>query len=87
MVWRFVDINDIVRVEDDLIVGGYEANRTAYIGRVKHERSLIVGKVFIEGAKGLWILTSSGEEVSYTKFDILTYNQQNCVCQQKPFRY
>lgn len=65
--------------ECDQIIGGYEIDQVLTIGRINHQGSLIIGKVFANHLpnKGLWIPSGNGKEANYQSFELLSYN---CKC-------
>ncbi|KAI4463771.1 hypothetical protein MML48_4g00015190 [Holotrichia oblita] len=71
--WRQVSADEVNLIKEYLVVGGYDKNEPAFIGRVSYFNHLIVGKVLMETLYGLKIVTPKDIEARLTKFEILVY--------------
>lgn len=60
----------------DQVIGGTEINQVLTIGRVNHQGSIVIGKVFANhlSNKGLWIPDGNGKPANYLNFQLLSYN-------------
>ncbi|GJQ75019.1 hypothetical protein Trydic_g9639 [Trypoxylus dichotomus] len=72
--WYRTNNDEIHLIHDHLVVGGYEINQNAYIGRVSYDNYLIVGKVLTDTYKGLRIGLLDGREKLFTSFEVLVYD-------------
>lgn len=69
-----VAINQLTDVQ--LIIGGYGHGATNYIGKVRYNEGVLVGKIFLDqdpNFAGLWT-TFNGKSLYFTKFDVLSFN-------------
>lgn len=75
--WISTDTSKINSITDKhLIIGGYEPGCTTYIGRIRQEGEILVGKALADNLamyQGLHV-TQKGKTAKHTAFEVLAFN-------------